>query len=151
LARLASLLPEQHPSAVRSAYDGLVNHLALFEDLDAEGDLVTGFLPVVRTERLKRKLKKAATLSPVEPAEVGPQGGHGVPDLPAGLLEVSAARPRVKQDDSLFAKEKDRFLSALDPLPAWMTAGGDSGAREARLTHALRWAFQLGFVQTVKE
>src|SRR4051794_3819830 len=41
IARLAALVPEQHPSAVRSAYDDLVNHLALFEDLDADGDLVT--------------------------------------------------------------------------------------------------------------
>lgn len=150
LSHLASLVPEQHPSAVRSAYDSLVNHLALFEDLDESGELVTGLLPRVASERRRRRATRPATLTPVEPAEVGPDGGFVVPDLRAVLLEVSAARPRLKQDSSLYAKEKERFTSALDPMPAWMLQGDDAEARENRLEHALRWAFSLELAQPVK-
>src|SRR5262249_54627738 len=125
-------------------------HLALFEDLDADGDLVTGLLPVVQTERRRRRVKKPLTLSASQPAEVGPESGFVVPDLRAVLLEVSGGRPRLKQDDSLYAKEKDRFLSALDPLPSWLLQGDEAETRENRLAHAMRWAFRMGFVQTVK-
>lgn len=146
VANLPNLMPEQHPAAVRGAFDQMVNYLALVEDIDAQTlDIVTGLLPAVRLDQMKRRLRKLIPLEPVQPTEAGPEAGIDVPDLRAALLEISAIRPRLKQDRSLFAKERERFLAALDPLPDWMPFSS-----ETRLEKAMQWANRLGMVHAVK-
>lgn len=149
LSRIGELLPDEDPAAVRQTADRLVNHLVLFEDLEPKtADILIGLLPSVAESRRQKEESKAVALTPVAPREVGPEGGVIVPDLRAFLLEVATLPPRLKQDDSLFAKEEERFLNALDPLPEWALPVMGVHAYESRLAIAYRWALQMEFVQT---
>jgi hypothetical protein len=151
LPRLADLLPGADATAVRAALDGLVNHLALFEDLHPETlDIVVGLLPEVARARRKARLEPAPRLEPCQPADLAPEAGIEVPDLRTVLLEIAGARPRLRQDGSLFQKEQERFVAALDPLPAWLLSGSDEETRQQRMHTALRWAHQMQLVQAVK-
>ena len=151
LSRLVELLPGASPEAVRTALDGLVTHLALFEDLQPETlDIVVGLLPEVARARRAARDQPPARLEPGQPVEVAPESGIDVPDLRTVLLEVAGSRPRLRLDGSLFQKEQERFLAALEPMPAWLFARGDEEARSQRLASALRWGHQLGLVQSVK-
>jgi hypothetical protein len=152
LPRLTELLPGADPKAVRATFDRLVNHLALFEDLRSETlDVVTGLLPEVVRARLRARTEPVPRLEPARPAEVAPEAGIDVPALRAILREVAVARPRLKQDGDLYQKEEDRFVAALDPLPAWLLRGPDEVVRLHRLKTVLSLARQVEYVQVVKD
>jgi hypothetical protein len=74
---------------------------------------------------------------------MGPESGFDVPDLRAVLLEVTTDPPRIRQNGSLFAREQERFLGALDPFPAWLAKSNKIGSPAERLEQALRWARRL--------
>jgi hypothetical protein len=151
LARLAELLPGADAEVLRATCDRLVNHLVLFEDLQGETlDVVVGLLPEVVRARHRTRLEPPTRLEPRQPAELGPEAGIEVPDLRTVLLEIAGSPPRLRQDGSLFQKEEGRFIEALDPLPRFPLKGSDSDTRQQRLHTALRWAYQVQLVQSVK-
>lgn len=148
LHRLGELLPANDPAAVRGVFDRLVCYLVLFEDVNDDGVVVGGVLPEVRADRVRYRTKTPAVLAPAEAVETAPASGFDVPDLRALLLEIAAARPRLKQGGTPYAKDQERLLAGFDPWPTWVLSKDD--ADESRLSHALRWALRLGFVQAVK-
>ena len=60
---------------------------------------------------------------------IGPEGSIIVDDLRVFLLEVVAEPPRLRQDDEIFQNDLDRFLEALQELPASLMqcSGTDPG------------------------
>ncbi len=153
LGRLAEYLPEHSPAQVRQTVDQLINHLALFEDLDLKTfDVLIGFLPAVLKDRQKASQKRGEQpLQPVIPTETGPLEGMYVADLRAVLLETVGQPPRLKQDYSLFQKEEERYLAALDPFPTWMQGGADASAfSRLRLEKTLYLLRHLDLAQSVR-
>ena len=65
------------------------------------------------------------------PKEVGPDGSVIVNDLRAVLLEIASEPPRLRQDQSLFHKESERFQAILEPLPAWWLQSSEMVRRRA--------------------
>lgn len=150
VAKLPGLVKGADPGKVRKAIDRLVAHLAVVEDLNgATFEIEVGLLPAVRA-RMARAAKRGGRPPLVvceSPREVGPEGGPRVDDLRAFLLEVAGEPPRVRQNGGLFSKEDDRFLHALEPLPAWLAlALGET--REARLEVVYHEAVKEKFVAT---
>jgi len=145
LAALPGRIDGSNPGEVRSVVDELIAHLALVEDMQPDTwELMVGFLPPVREELiLASKPRQRPPLMVCErPNEVGPNGSMIVNDLRAVLLEVSSEPPRLRQDDTFFQKEIERFQAALEPTPAWFLKAmkwSDGG----RLHHALGWARAL--------
>jgi hypothetical protein len=148
LPRLLESLPGRAAAEARAAVDKLVNHLALVEDLDPTTfDIRVGLLPAVLQDRRRAAQGgHAPPLQAVRPVEAMPEGGLVVPDLRAVLLEVAGGAPRLKQNQSLFQKETDRFLACLEPLPRWL----DAANPERRLTAALHLARQARLAHPVR-
>ena len=144
-ARLGELVPGASPEPLRAAYDALVNHLVLVEDLDPHShEIIAGYLPSVRAAWAAAAGAKAE-LAPVTPvvayAEVGPM----VADLRAVLLEMSGGPVQLKQDGYLFAKEEERMYGTLPERP-----GGDADAEEdspARVNAAFVYASKMGLME----
>jgi hypothetical protein len=127
---------------VRGVLEKLITRLALFEDLDPETyEIQVGFLPSVLADRAQAG--QPHSRPPLEasppPPEPGPEGGTDIPDLRAVLLELAGGRARLRQDNSLFQKESERFASVLEPLPGWL-AEMYNLTPEHRLDIALHWA-----------
>jgi hypothetical protein len=142
LARLAERLPQYPAAEVRQTVDRLVNHLALFEDLDPQTfDILIGMLPAVIEDRRRAQAPRQSSLEPSDPVEAGPEAGVLVPDLRLLLLEVAGQPPRLKQDHSLFQKEENRFDALLEPCPAWL----DAGDSRHRVQRALYLGSQVNF------
>ena len=80
------------------------------------------------------------------PREVGPGDSIILNDLRATLLEIAGEPPRLRQDQSLFAKEIDRFEAVLDPLATWLIEAMQWSPK-ARLARALEWAGSLQLVK----
>jgi hypothetical protein len=151
LLRLADHFSGQEPSEVRATVDNLVSHLALFEDIDPDTfEVFIGLLPsVLADRRLAAKPAVIPPLAPSPPAETGPEGGLLIPDMRAALLEVAGQPPRLKQDFSLYQKEMERFIAALDPRPSWLE-GSEPGEQPPRVARALALANQAGLTQAVR-
>jgi hypothetical protein len=140
LARLGEHFKRSTPADVRQTADRLVNHLALFEDLDPDTmEIVIGLLPAVLQDR-RRAVEgaQAVPLKPGQPADAGPADGILVPDMRAVLLEVAGQPPRLRQNHTLYQKEEERFLAGLVPLPDWLDV-----ARMGRTAVSLRLADAL--------
>ena len=153
LAELPTRLNGFRPDLIRASLEKLIAHLVVFEDLDPETqDLRVGFLPEVLKGMIRAGLsRERPPLVVVEhPKELGPDGGVIVNDVRAVLLEVASEPPRLKQDNSLFAKEMERFKTLMNPLPAWLTKPL-KWTDEARLNQAFRWAGSLELVRHVTE
>ncbi len=82
------------------------------------------------------------------PADLLPEGGVEVNDLRGFLLELTASPARLRQNQTLFQREHERFASVLDALPAWAT-GFLRLSIDHRLTNALRWCRALGLARAV--
>lgn len=148
LADLVHQFKGTAPETVRETVDRLIVNLALVEDLDAEtGALIVGFLPVVREElRVADQPHVRPSLVVVDkPNEIAIDGNLVANDLRAVLLEAVGDPPLLRQDHSLFQKETGRFLSAIEPLPSWLS-GFLQWSPEARVNQALRWAALLDLV-----
>jgi len=82
------------------------------------------------------------------PTDLLPEGGVEVNDLRGFLLELTASLARLRQDQTLFQKEHERFASVLDALSAWAT-GFLRLSLDHRLNNALRWCWALGLARAV--
>ncbi|HKB39152.1 MAG TPA: hypothetical protein VKD72_22120, partial [Gemmataceae bacterium] len=80
------------------------------------------------------------------PTDLLPEGGVEVNDLRSFLLELTASPARLRQNQTLFQKEHERFTSVLDALPAW---GADflRLSIDHRLNNILRWCRTLGLAR----
>ncbi len=144
LARLAGLAPGADVAEIRREIDALVNHLALVEDLDpVTHEIVVGFLPEVRAA-WAREAGRPSGLRRVTPASTLAEDGITAPDMRAALLELSCGPAQLRQDGSLFAKEEDRFLGCLAPLPPQFDPQPHVGER---INSALREASRLGLLR----
>src|SRR5262249_32245327 len=119
---LPRLLPDSDPEAVRRAVAGLIENLALFEGLrPGTLDLLIGYLSRVRQGR--RRLRDPRSRPPLvtcpPPVERLPEGGVEVNDLRAFLLELASSPARLRQNQTLYQREHERFAPALDPLSTW--------------------------------
>ena len=147
-AELEKKLPDIAADKLQAALGSLIAHLAVFEDLDPETfELVVGLLPSVRASMAAALLPRERP--PLVVSEnlqtIGPEGSIIVDDLRAFLLEVVAEPPRLRQDDEIFQNDLDRFLEALEELPAsLMHALGLT--QEKRLKQAQDWATGLALV-----
>ena len=153
LADLPGRIEGSDPGEVRTVVDKLVSHLALVEDLRPETwELMVGFLPAVREEliRASQPRERPPLVVCERPKELGPDGSTIVNDLRAFLLEVASEPPRLRQDQTLFQKEFERFQAALEPLPAWFLETLKS-SDEARVNQALAWARTLQLVKDEPE
>ena len=111
-----------------------------------------GFLPAVREDMIhagRPRIRPPLVVCEC-PREVGPDGSAIIEDLRAVLLEVVNEPPRVRQDQSLFQKEIDRFQTRLEPLAAWLSQAL-RWSDEGRLNEALAWASMLKLVEVVPE
>lgn len=137
---------------VRETIDLLLRRLALFSGLrQGTLELEVGLLAPVR-EGLRRarevRARPALATCPA-PAEPLPEGGYAIDDLRAVLVELAARPGRLRQDHSLFQKERGRFESALEPLPAW-TAEVLRLDDPGRVDLALRLARWTGLTREVQ-
>jgi hypothetical protein len=152
LARLAEHVRGHTPAEVRQSADRLVNHLALFEDLDHDtGEIQIGLLPAVLQDRRRAAEGAVPPLQKAEPADAAPAGGILVPDLRAVLLELAGQPPRLRLNHTLYQKEEERFQSALMPLPEWLNEGSVGRTDPSRRLHdALQVARRTSLVCEVK-
>jgi hypothetical protein len=153
LAELPGRIEGSKPDEVRAVLDKLVSRLVLVEDLDPKTwELMVGFLPSVREELIRAgRPGERPPLSVCErPREIGLDDSMIVNDLRAVLLEVVSEPPRLRQDQSLFQKEIERFLAALEPLPAWFLET-QKWSNEIRLAQAMVWARALQMVKEERE
>ena len=136
------------PSEVTEAFDGLLDRLALFEDVDPTTfEIVVGLLPLVR-KRVEEASKPRVRppLAVVEKLEGhAPQMGLVTNDLRVFLLEIIAQAPRLRQDGGLFVKDEPRLLEALPAWPDWLVESLEMMPAE-RLLHAFDWAIEFKFV-----
>ncbi len=141
------------PEKVRAVVDQLIGHLVLFEDLHPETwEILVGFLPAVREKIIQaRQPRQRPPLEICEsPKELAPHGSVLVNDLGSVLLEIANAPPRLRADHELYQREIDRFLSVLDPLPAWLL-NAIEWSNQGRLADAFEWARTLQLVKEVAE
>src|SRR5438876_6381370 len=82
------------------------------------------------------------------PVDLLPEGGVEVNDLRAFLLELASSPARLRQDQTLYQKQHERFAATLDPLTAW-AADFLRLSVEHRLNRALRWCRVLGLARAV--
>ncbi len=153
LLELCGRIAGTNPEKVRLVVDQLIGHLVLFEDLQPETwDILVGFLPAVREKIIQaRRPRQRPPLEICEsPAELAPPGSVLVNDLGAVLLEIANAPPRLRADHELYQREIDRFLSVLDPLPAWLLKAIDWSS-QGRLGDAFEWARTLKLVTELAE
>jgi hypothetical protein len=153
LAELADRFPDHMPAEVRTVLDDLVTHLVLFEDLHPQTkDLVVGLLPAVRQglARASQPRQRPPLQACERLRETAPEAGPLVNDLRVFLLEVAGEPPRLRQDESLYQREWDRFLDGFEPLPAWLTTLL-RWSPERRLEHTLAWARAFRLVESLVE
>ena len=152
LASLAGRLPKLRPDKVRAALDQLVNYLAVVEGLDPTTNaLLIGIRPGVRDARTRSSqsaLLPKLTERPAPP-EIGLEGGLQILDLRAVLLELAGQPGRVRQDHSLYAKEKDRFVATMLEAPAWTL--DEPKDRGQRLAGVVRLIQNRGFVDPIDD
>ncbi len=153
LAGVPGLVPKAKPEEVREALEGLINHLAVFEDVDPKTlDLVVGLLPIVR-ERAAGAGKSRVQpplIACEKPAEFGPAGGTAVNDLRVFLLEVAGDSPRLRQDGGIFQKDAPRFEAALPEWPGWLDKALETDT-EGRVDDAYSRAKTFGFIEADSE
>ncbi|MGC8639455.1 MAG: helicase-associated domain-containing protein [Isosphaeraceae bacterium] len=145
---LPARLPDVSPDILTCTLNSLLGYLAVFEDLEPGTlEIVVGLLPSVRKSMAKALLPRQRPELVVDdsPVEVGPETSIIVDDLRAFLLEVASEPPRLRRDYGIFQKETDRFLEALDVLPAWLMKALDL-TQSKRLDHAFSWARALNMV-----
>lgn len=146
LASVPGLLPGRSPDLVLRTLDQLVNYLALVEDIDREsGEIIVGLLPSVIRAKAARETKARIELKPVPPAQVALPDGHVVPDMTAMLVELSSMPARLKQSDEVYARDKERLIGILPPLPGWMNQDQETEP-VYRLYHALACSHELQLV-----
>ncbi len=126
----------------RAAIDRLITNLVLVEDFDPRTyNVRVGLVPRVVAAMTRASIPR--TRPPLEiinlPREVGPTEGYLVSDLRSLLLEIVSQSPRLRQDGALFAKELDRFESALEPLPSWFEAAQQTDIK-GRVESAVAWS-----------
>lgn len=137
IVEVPGLVPNSDPVEVRKALDSLIAYIALVEGIDPETlDVMVGYLPKVleSIHRASRPYVRAPLEFCLNPKELGPSGSPYVDDLRAILLEIAGEPPRLRKDGMLFAKEEERFESALEPWPEWVETvlGQTVGVRMAR-------------------
>ena len=145
LAQLPERVEGSNPYDVRLVVDKLVVRLALVEDIQsATWELVVGILPAVREKISVAGLpRERPPLLPCEsPKAFSPDGGPVVNDMRAVLLEVASQPPRLRQDQTLFHKEVERFQAALDPMARWLL-DAMKWTEDGRLNRAMTWAQAL--------
>jgi hypothetical protein len=153
LLELCGRIGGTKPETVRAVVDQLIGHLVLFEDLHPESwEILVGFLPAVREKIIQaRQPRQRPPLEVCEsPKELAPHGSVLVNDLGSVLLEIANAPPRLRADHELYQREIDRFLSVLDPLPAWLLDALEWSGQE-RLADAFEWAKTLQLVTELAE
>ncbi len=154
---LARLSGTGHPKAkVARAVEDLIEHMAIFEDLNATThEIHVGFLPVIRlmheAARAVADPKVAARpMERVTPAEESPAFGMIINDVRSFLMEVLATPPSLKQDGALYQKDEQRLLATLVPWPEWVMELYQHSP-PARLDTAMRFSENLGFVDAPME
>jgi hypothetical protein len=153
LLELCGRIGGTKPEKVRAVVDQLIGYLVLFEDLQPETwEIQVGFLPAVREKirEARRPRERPPLLICENPKELAPHGSTLVNDLGSVLLEIASAPPRLRADRELYQREIDRFLSVLDPLPAWLINAIDWSSL-GRLGDAFSWAKTLQLVKEVAE
>jgi soluble cytochrome b562 len=145
VAELPARIAGSDPNKVCAVVDKLVARLALAEDIrSSRWELMVGLLPAVREKMTLAAMprERPPLLECPSPRELGPDGSPVVNDLRAVLLEVASQPPRLRQDQTLFHKEIERFQTALDPLAEWLLDAMKWSA-EGRLNRAVAWARAL--------
>jgi soluble cytochrome b562 len=142
IAELPERIAGSDPNKVRSVMDKLVARLALVEDIrPGRWEFLVGLLPVVFEKitiaNLPRERPPLAECA--RPRDVGPEGSPVVNDMRAVLLEVASQPPRLRQDQTLYSKEMERFQTVLEPLAGWML-DVMKWSNEGRLGRAITWA-----------
>jgi hypothetical protein len=148
LADLPARLPGRQPAVIRSALEGLVIHLALFEDVEpGSWDIVVGFLPATweDLQRLRHPPPRPELTPGTCTGEVLGEPGHLLGDLRAMLLELAASPARIKQDRVLYKSDAERLDASLTPLPALLAETLDLTASE-RLSDAMAIGRTLGLL-----
>ena len=153
LLELCGRIGGNKPEKVRAVVDQLIGHLVLFEDFQPETwEILVGFLPCVREKITEaRRPRERPPLEICEnPTDLAPHGSVLVNDLASVLLEIANAPPRLRADHELYQREIERFLSVLDPLPAWLV-NAIEWSTPGRLGDAFEWAKTLHLVEAVAE
>ena len=153
LLELCGRIGGNKPEKVRAIVDQLIGHLVLFEDFQPETwEILVGFLPAVREKIIQaRQPRERPPLQICEnPRELAPHGSVFVNDLASVLLEIASTPPRLRADHELYQREIERFLSVLDPLPAWLI-NAIEWSMPGRLTDAFQRARTLHLVKEVAE
>ncbi len=119
---LPKRIKKSDSAAVRLALDTLIEHLAVFEDLNPKTFAIELGLPLRSARRLKPP-RPASIPTPapcrgrdVATAILGPDTGLFIDDLRAFASGSRQRNPRLRQDGEIFSKEHDRFLQAQDAL-----------------------------------
>jgi hypothetical protein len=153
ISELSGRIERSKPEAVRRVTDKLIAYLALVEDVHPETwELLVGFLPAVRAKMkpASQPRQRPPLLVCERPKEIAPHGSAVVTDLRAVLLEIASGPPRIRSDLGLHQRQIERFLTVLEPLPAWLLDALD-WSEEERLHQALAWAATLNLVRHVSE
>jgi Helicase conserved C-terminal domain len=153
LLELCGRIGRNKPEMVRAVVDQLIGHLVLFEDFQPETwEILVGFLPAVREKIIEARPPRERPPLQVckNPKELAPHGSVLVNDLASILLEIANAPPRLRANHELYQREIDRFLSVLDPLPAWLI-NAIEWSTPGRLGDAFEWAKTLHLVKEVAE
>ena len=153
LAELPTLVKGISAKDLSEALTDLVAYLCVFEGLAPETlEIMVGLLPIVveRLSEVGQADKPMAAIVCENPKEVAPPGGLVINDLRVFLLEIAGDAARLKQDRNLFAKEEQRFLDALPPLPEWVVELTQL-KNQRRLDQTLDIAESLGFVETDRD
>ena len=149
LAELPGRIAGSDPAAVCATVNTLLTHLVLFEDLAPDtSDILVGLLPAVREDlvRSRQPRQRPPLLACPDPREVAAEGGLAVNDLRVLLLDLAGEPPLLRQDGTLFQKEQERFLQALDPLPEGLSQALKLSTGK-RLQQALHWAHCVQLVK----
>ncbi len=153
LAELPERIEGSNPYDVRLVVDKLVVRLALVEDIrTVTWEMVVGILPAVREQMTVASLprERPPLLECESPKAIGPDGSPIVDDIRAVLIEVASQPPRLRQNQTLFHKEVERFEAALDPLAGWLLDAMKWSA-ERRLNRAMTWARALKLARVEPE
>ncbi len=153
LAELPERIEGSNPHDIRMVVDKLVVRLPLVEDIRPETwELVVGILPSVREKMAVASLprERPPLVECESPKSVGPDGSPIVNDMRAVLLEVASQPPRLRQDQTLFHKEVERFQAALEPMARWLL-DAMKWTEERRLNRAMTWARALHLARVESE
>jgi hypothetical protein len=147
-SEVPALLPRADPDAVRTMLTRLLVYLVVFEDVDEETyDLRVGLLPGVRRRLAEPEGERRRPELPPSPAAVaGPPDGVVPGDLRTVLFELTTEPARVKQTGELFARDAQRLVAVLEPLPG-VLVDRFHWDEESRLDMAVSWAQTLRLVR----